>query len=125
MLKHLVHVQDGVDLHLDGRLALADFLQHVHHKLQPLERRDRAPELRRRRAHVLAQVDHRAARLLVELVRVLYLPLRSLVLELQLQFFVLSERANVVQHDDGFNFVLHGDKRLARSRSARSAVCAP
>ena len=76
-------------------------LQHVHHEAQVVEVDDLAVQLVVRDADVLDQVEHLLARLLVQLRRVLHLPLARLVAQLQLEVGrVERERADVVHRRD-------------------------
>ena len=96
-LEQQVHLHDGVDLQVDGGLAVADLVQHVHEVLDRVDRVRLAVELVERRLEVLGQVHEVRRGRLVQVVAVLHLPLRVELAQLALDGRgVERERANVV-----------------------------
>jgi hypothetical protein len=112
-LQQLVHVQHRVDLPVDAGLLLPDLRQHRHDVAQRVEVGGGPVEPVGGLAHVLVQGLHLRARLLVQVGRVLHLPLRALRLQLQLQVArVERQRADVVHRRDAGDALVHGVEAL-------------
>eukprot|EP00968_Pinguiococcus_pyrenoidosus_P007308 scaffold486_cov254-Pinguiococcus_pyrenoidosus.AAC.1 len=110
-IQQAIHVHHRLDLHVDARLALADLLEQRHDPAQRVQVVDLVVQLPGGGADVLGELLQLLARLDVQVVAELELPLVGVLLELLLEVVgVEAEGADVVDAVDGVDLALHVSK---------------